>query len=259
MVSKGALRDFLDGIRALMTFFTVIPMGGSHSIQRAFDYAWLSPLIIPLITGLIPGLVGSWVWRITNNPLASSSIAYSLLLVLTGFNHIDGFADTVDALMIRGDVNERLRVLKDPHKGPVAIASTVLLIILSISFLTTRPSELWEILYVAEVTSKASCCTSALLGREPSYQGLGYALTRTLRRRYAYVLITDLASAIISYLILGPLGAISLVIVVALYLPVFNHLQNSFGGAVGDLYGFTLEVTRTAAIILQSLMQVLTL
>lgn len=252
MLGKSGVKETMDGIRGVITFFTIIPLGGSHNVEKAFGMSWTAPLIVPLITGLIPGFLGLVVWHLTGNYLVSASTAYTLLLILTGFNHIDGFADTVDALMVR-DLNERLKVLKDPHKGPVAIASTVLLILISISFLTLIPGKILYVLYIAEVASKNSCCTSSLIGKEPNYQGLGYSLTRILRNKAVQVIIVDLVSIIISYVLLSIWGALTLIITILISMVVFNHIQGLFNGAVGDLYGFILELSRVIAIISLSL------
>ncbi|WP_054854482.1 adenosylcobinamide-GDP ribazoletransferase [Vulcanisaeta distributa] len=113
------MRDIIDDLRAVITFFTIIPIGGSHDVSRALINAWIAIIIIPPITGLLPGLLGYYLGFFIHNGLFIASITYLLLLVLTGgLNHIDGFADVVDALMVRGgSIEDRIRVLKDRIGG----------------------------------------------------------------------------------------------------------------------------------------------
>ena len=50
----------------------------------------------------------------------------------TGFLHLDGFMDSCDAILSRRDLEERRRILKDPHTGSFAVISLVILTILSL-------------------------------------------------------------------------------------------------------------------------------
>ena len=241
----------------VITFFTVIPIGGSHDVSKAFEFVWASILIIPPITGLIPGLVGYYVWDITRNGLLSASMAYASLLLLTGFNHIDGFSDVVDALMVRGSVEERIRVLKDPHRGSAAIATVVLLVILAISALMGLTSRMWQSLFTAEIISKSSCCLSALVGREPPYRGLGWQLTISAKRNASPIIASSLVGLVITYVLSGLIGLLSFILTMVICIFMFIVIQGKLGGAVGDLYGFTLEVSRTISLMLIYLLYII--
>ncbi len=168
----GGIRDAIDDLRAVITFFTVIPIGGTHDVSRALRNAWLAVIIVPPITGLLPGLFGYYLSLLTHNDLLIAVITYMLLLLLTGLNHIDGFADVVDALMVRGSIEDRIRVLKDPHRGGSAsIAMVVLLVILAVSSLINLIHVLWQSLLIAEFVSKSSCCLCGVIGKRPSHKG----------------------------------------------------------------------------------------
>ncbi|MFB6469832.1 MAG: adenosylcobinamide-GDP ribazoletransferase [Vulcanisaeta sp. AZ3] len=244
------LSNLSEDVRSILTFFTIIPMGGSHDVLRAFRRAWLAIIIVPPITGLIPGFVGFYLWVFTHNNLLSASLAYALLLILTGLNHIDGFSDVIDALMVRGSVEERIKVLKDPHRGSAAIAMVVLLIAVAISALTGLPNYMWQSLFTAEIASKAACCLSALIGREPPYRGLGWQLTVSIKESWYYVAVFVVIGLSIVYVIMGFLGLVISLGSVVVSVLLFLIIQRSFGGAVGDLYGFTLEVSRVISLLL---------
>ena len=250
MVIHNRASNFVNGVKAVITFFTVIPIGGSHDVVKAFEYVWLATLIIPPITGLVPGLVGYYIWITTHNGLFSASIAYTSLLLLTGLNHIDGFSDVIDALMVRGSVEDRIKVLKDPHRGSAAIAMVTLSIILAISALLGLTNRMWQSLFVAEVISKSSCCLSALIGREPPYRGLGWQLTVIARRRITPIITSSLLGLAITYVMLGIIGAVSFTATILISILIFMHLQGKFSGAVGDLYGFILEVSRVLSLMI---------
>ena len=248
------IRDFINDVRAVITFFTIIPIGGTHDVSRALRNAWLAVIVVPPITGLIPGLLGYYLGLLTRNYLLVASITYTLLLILTGLNHIDGFADVIDALMVRGSIEDRVRVLKDPHRGSASIAMVVLLIVLAVSSLPNLMRVLWQSLFVAEVVSKSACCLCGVIGKEPNYVGLGRQLTRYSKERVHLIIAAIITGLAITYLVLGPIGVATALASVALGVLLFTALQGSLGGAVGDLYGFTLEVSRVITLVLLSLL-----
>lgn len=76
--------------------------------------SWFAVIIVPPITGLLPGLLGFYLRDVVHSDLLIASVSYAAVLMLTGLNHIDGFADVIDALMVRGgSIEDRIRVLKD--------------------------------------------------------------------------------------------------------------------------------------------------
>lgn len=50
--------------------------------------------------------------------------------LVTGFIHLDGYMDTSDAILSRRPLEEKLRILKDPHTGAFAVISVVVLLLL---------------------------------------------------------------------------------------------------------------------------------
>lgn len=238
------VRDFIDDLRSVITFFTVIPIGGPHDVSRALKNAWLAIIIVPVITGLLPGLFGYYLSLFVHNDLLTSSITYLLLLILTGLNHIDGFADVIDALMVRGSIEDRVRVLKDPHRGSASIAMVTLLVILAVSSLPNLMRVLWQSLLMAEIVSKSSCCLCGVVGKEPGHRGLGWQLTMYSKEKVRLILAALIIGLVITYLLLGLIGVFIALTSMALSMLLFMALQRSLGGAVGDLYGFILEVSR---------------
>lgn len=244
------VRGAIDDLRAVITFFTIIPIGGSHDISKALRNAWLAIIIIPPITGLLPGLLGYYLYPFIHNNLLTASITYLLLLILTGLNHVDGFADVIDALMVRGSIEDRIRVLKDPHRGSASIVMVVLLIIIAISALLNLMGILWQSLLIAEIVSKSSCCLCGIIGKEPGYKGLGWQLTRYSKESVHLIIMAIIIGIIITYLLLGLVGIVVSLGSMALSALLFVVLQRGFGGSVGDLYGFTLETSRVITLIL---------
>ncbi|MDH7556838.1 MAG: adenosylcobinamide-GDP ribazoletransferase, partial [Candidatus Methanosuratincola sp.] len=100
----------IGGLRSVLSFLTVLPFG-SGTIDEMAQYAFFFPAAGALI-GAISGGAGLVLFKFLDNSLAGW-LTLLVLLLLTGFNHIDGVLDLGDALMFRGSSERRLEILHD--------------------------------------------------------------------------------------------------------------------------------------------------
>jgi cobalamin-5''-phosphate synthase (EC 2.7.8.26) len=77
-------------IKALLAFFTAVPL---KAPELDFTCAWA----LPYVAAPVVGGAGAAAYAATHDPLVS----YLVLLLATGLNHLDGLADSADALMVR--------------------------------------------------------------------------------------------------------------------------------------------------------------
>ena len=100
------------------------------------DKARIAQVAMFPLVGTMIGAVTCFCWWIIADvlflsPILSGSILTGLYFLLTGFIHLDGFMDCADAIMPRHpDLEQRLRILKDPHSGAFALISLVLMILI---------------------------------------------------------------------------------------------------------------------------------
>ncbi|MEZ0320040.1 MAG: adenosylcobinamide-GDP ribazoletransferase [Pyrobaculum sp.] len=208
-------------VKALVSFFTIVPAKGPLD----FRCAWALPYVVPPITALPPALLLA--------AGASPLLAYALLLLMTGLNHLDGLADVADALMVRD--RERARaVLEDPRRGTAGIFAAVAAFVIP-AFHLASP---WQLVF-AEVYSKALTVTFA--GRSTAFKkGLGDVFIEATRRRWPLALP---ALALAAYA--DPIAFLAATAAsAAFYLAAYRHL----GGANGDVFGYLLEVSRASYI-----------
>ncbi len=80
-------------------------------------------------------------------------------------------------------------------------------------------------------------------------------LTTYSKEKVHIIIAVLIIALIITYLLLKLIGLLVALITMAFNTLLFIALQNNLGGgAVGDLYGFTLEVSRVTALVLMSLL-----
>jgi len=210
-------------LRALLSFFTIIPAGAA---ELNFKCAWALPYVVPpLVAG--PAAAALWLG-------ASPHVAYLLLLLMTGLNHLDGLADVADALMTR-DRDRARAVLEDPRRGTGGIFAVVATYAVATASIAS-PLQL----LLAEVFSKALTVAIAAFSK-PFKPGLGALFIDGAKSSWPLAL-PALAVAVA----LRPAATLAaLAVALALYAVAYKHL----GGANGDIFGYLLEVSRVAYIV----------
>jgi adenosylcobinamide-GDP ribazoletransferase len=97
-------------------------------------------LVFLPVVGLVIGLIWYGLYLLAQKadmPLSLQAAALMLYpYLITGFIHLDGFMDTSDALLSRRTLEEKLRILKDPHTGAFAVISVAVLFIICYAAVT---------------------------------------------------------------------------------------------------------------------------
>lgn len=89
--------------------------------------------MLPLVGALI-GVVVCLCWWLLSligcGGLLAGALLTGVYFLLTGFIHVDGFMDCSDAIMPRHpEMEERRRILKDPHAGAFAVICLVIMLL----------------------------------------------------------------------------------------------------------------------------------
>lgn len=199
----GPLGRQLGELRAALAMLTRVPVGGGRAAgtgARAFG-----------IVGALVGLAGfiPLVGLGAAVPPASAILAVAAMAILSGGIHLDGLADTADALVAVGpDAAERAR--KDPAVGVGGATALILVVgleIASLTLLVTGSGPLYAALtcVVAGAASRIVPVVLVRLARSrASPGGLGAWLAgRTTTADAAVALLTGLSVAIASALAIG--------------------------------------------------------
>ncbi len=106
-----------------LSFLTVLPIplkGGPQGVARTTPF-------FPL-AGLLKGLILIGLASVVSPFLPVKVLAGGILLLHTGLSgglHLDGLADTIDAVAARTDRQRRLRIMKDPSVGPLGATANL--------------------------------------------------------------------------------------------------------------------------------------
>lgn len=221
------------GILAQLSFFTIIPSIKSD-LETIAKYSFLSPIFVGLITGIIDFSFYFALWNIIG--FFSKILLFAIIEVVRGFNHLDGLLDISDALMVKGNMEKRIKAMKDVEIGSGGIgASLVYFSIMLVALLNLQDPSLYS--FFVLISSEIACRSLGLLilstlkPMENSY--LGKIFNSYLSNKYILLLIQA-----IPFLLVIPM-----LLYTILYLFFYYIGKTSFHGSSGDLTGFVITLS----------------
>ena len=103
----------LQTVAVAFAMFSAVPVPQFNWTEKNMRYAMCAFPLIGVVIGLLWFLCG-----VLPLPGAARAAGFCLIPVwVTGGIHLDGYADTCDALSSYGDREKKLEILKDPHCG----------------------------------------------------------------------------------------------------------------------------------------------
>lgn len=212
---------------------------------------------LPVVAAFLGAIEGAAAWGALQlfGAAAAAALIIALALLLTGFHHADGLADVADAVMAGGGVTRRLAVLKDRTTGVGAVATLILVLLVSWAALleilpSLEASTLPWVMMSVEVSSRF-CLLAAGIFSRASHTGTGSAFLEALKGGKGAVAIG--VSVLFLAALALPLGfEIPLACAVSaltLGLALAGAGKIWFGGANGDLLGASAELGRMAALL----------
>ena len=253
------MRTVLQTVAVAFSMFSAVPMPQFAWTEKNMRYALCA---FPLV-----GVLCALVWTVLAAlPLPGflRGVLFCLAPALvTGGIHLDGYADTADALASLGDKEKKQEILHDPHCGAFAVIRLIC----------------WFLLYLA------LCVTLKPTGRAVVCAGVGFVLSRALSgwaiATLPLALDTGLAHTFASVAdkrtvgrVLGVLAVLlaagqivlagwagaATALAALLTLWQYAHVaKKQFGGISGDLAGWFLqkcELWQLAALVLCQLLGV---
>jgi len=206
-----------------------------------------SILYYPLV-GLIIGIIISLIFFISDN--VDDALQAALVLfcwtLLTGALHLDGLADTVDALAGgHGQKGRILQIMKDPAAGPMAVITLICVMLLQYSALISIQDGL--VLIAIPVISRALVLLLFINTDYVREQGLGSTLKTHLPHKTAYWVLAISSFTVVMFL--GLDGSLLIGLNLALLFYIRGKLIKSIGGFSGDVAGALLVLSETLSLV----------
>ena len=244
MLLKSALIAF--------SMFSAIPVPQTNWDERSMQYSLCA---FPFV-GVVIALCGKgWdmLCTVISVPELMRGAGLCLLpVLLTGGIHLDGYADTWDALSSHTEVENRQKILKDPHLGAFAGIRLCVYFIASLALWTCLTEV--RLFSLLGIYGLSRCLSGIALTVFPLRPGSGLARTfaEAAKRRQVRGILCIMALFFAGLLVVGggPLPCAAAVIVFLRYRRI---CERDFEGLSGDLAGWfvqTAEIWMLAMLIL---------
>ncbi|MEV1290406.1 adenosylcobinamide-GDP ribazoletransferase [Micromonospora sp. NPDC049679] len=241
------------GARLAVTTFTVLPLRAGRVDRPA---AAVAMSLAPLAGALLGVVLAAALLGLTAAgapPLVAGVAVVALGALLTRGLHLDGLADTVDALGSHRSGEAALQIMKKPDVGPFGVAALTVVLLLQATALAALPARGWAAALAAVVAATAAgrlavswACRRGVPAARPD--GLGALVAGTVPA--SVLAVATVAVAATAFAAApgrpwqGPAAVLAALAVAVLLIP---HVVRRFGGITGDVLGAAVEVTTTVA------------
>ena len=228
----------LQTIAVAFAMFSAIPVPQFDWNEKNMRYAMCAFPLIGAVCGALWCLCGAL-------PLPALVRAGGFCLVpvwVTGGIHLDGYADTCDALSSYGSREKKLEILKDPHCGAFAVIRLCSYFLAYFALCTAmqftpRIGLCWTLALVLERALSGLAIASFPLARST---GLAHTFASAADRKAVRSVLLVLAGLLSAVLVL--LGGGALVLAALLVFWRYRVVSDrQFGGITGDLAGWFLQ------------------
>lgn len=229
----------------MVTFLTRIPLKMNFEINDD-DFVkgiWYMPVI-----GLLIGSILYAIYFISSrffSPIVTAAIIIIIYIFMTGGLHLDGLADTSDAIFSYRSRERMLEIMKDSHIGTFGVVAIVLYLLAMTALLTEVPQACLIFPLAGRSASLLSCASNPYARTS----GMGKSIIEGTKSKHViFAAALTLISAAALYFISANATASILIIIAftASMLSVFfisRSISHKLGGITGDVIGFAVETS----------------
>jgi adenosylcobinamide-GDP ribazoletransferase len=238
------VRDTVAGVRLALTTLTVLPLRAGRVDRATAAVAMgVAPVVGLLLGGVLAVLLVAL--RAAGAPdLLAGALTVATAVLLTRGLHLDGLADTVDALGSYRSGGAALDVMKKPDIGPFGVAAIALALLIQAAAMGPQAAVL---AWTAGRLAITVACRRGVPAARPD--GLGALVAGTVPGPVVAGLAVAVAAgavwAVPGRPWQGPVVVAAALLVVLL---LVRHAVRRFGGVTGDVLGAVAEVATTVTL-----------
>ncbi|MFC4145845.1 adenosylcobinamide-GDP ribazoletransferase [Micromonospora mangrovi] len=239
-----------DGVRLAVTTFTTLPLRAGRVDRAAAARAMaLAPAVGALLGALLGGVL--LLTAALAPPLVAAGVTVALGALLTRGLHLDGLADTVDALGSYRRGAAALEIMKKPDVGPFGVVALVVVLLLQAAVLAELAGRGWAAALAAVVAATAAgrlgvavACRRGVPAARPD--GLGALVAGTVGP-VALVVGTAAVALLAVPAVPGRpwQGPVAVLAALAVAVGLLRHGVRRLGGITGDVLGAVVEIVTT--------------
>jgi len=241
----------LQGFIMSIGMFSIIPVPIKSWNDKSL------PIVLPTLP-LVGAIIGaiwyglSYLLSLLFLPLMLESVVVLFIpLVLSGCIHLDGYMDTADAVLSRRDLEEKKRILKDPHTGAFAVIALIILLLFQFSavYTITDAQKGLLIFIFIPIISRCIAGIAGLNLKLISETGINASFKNGSKTGHTiFTCIVLLICCTAAWFILG-LSMLPLLVEAVIGVIAVWYLYKQFKGISGDLCGCVITVSELSALI----------
>jgi adenosylcobinamide-GDP ribazoletransferase len=245
----------VGGLRLAVTTLTVLPLRAGRVDRKAAGVAMaVAPLVGAglgvVLAGVLLGLTAAGA-----PALVAAGVTVAASALLTRGLHLDGLADTVDALGSYRSGAGALDTMKKPDIGPFGVAAIALMLLIQTAALAALARDSWAGGGWAVVAAFAAgrlavplVCRRGVPAARP--QGLGALVAGTVPTTVVLAAGAVVAAGAVWAVPGRPWqGPVAVAVAAAFVLALLRHAVRRFGGITGDVIGAAVEVATTVVLV----------
>lgn len=236
----------MDGFLAALQFLTIL-RGVKVTNHKGLVSATMYFPVIGAFLGLILIILNKCLSILFPEPLLSLSLVITLI-ILTGALHLDGLADTFDAIFSGRDKEKMLSIMHDSHKGTFGVIAIVTIILLKVNLLSLLSIDLKNLgLFLMTLLSRYSM--NLAITFFPYAREEGKAKVFFENRNLKTFALSTLLTLLLLGITLQGLSLLILLLVIIFTLIICFAIKIKVGGLTGDILGALCELNELVVLI----------
>jgi adenosylcobinamide-GDP ribazoletransferase len=228
-------------------FLTSIPVGKRSIKDTSLAGSAVYFPLVGLLLGFILAGIDYGLGHVLPN-LLTSAITVTVLVLLTGALHFEGFADSCDGLFGGHTRERRLEIMRTKNVGAYAVAGGALLLILKFAAIASLPSG-WDRFWIIVLFPTMARWGMALALSVFPYareHGLGTAFRGV---KTAHIVTAGAIALIATVIFAGLAGALLFALATIVAILIGLWVIKLLGGLTGDIYGAINELSEVIILI----------
>ncbi len=241
--------NLFRALAVALSMYSKIPVPAVKWEEKNMKYAMCFFPVVGVVIGLLQLLASC----VMGEAAHCGTILYAAVMTLipvavTGGIHLDGFADTTDALCSYGDREKKLKILKDPNTGAFAVIGLCSYFLAVFALWSEMPERVVPVTACIYVLSRSLSGISVVTFQAAKESGLLKSFQDAAQETGTRIVLAVWAgAAILSMLCLSwKEGAAAALAALLSFLYYKRMSREKFGGTTGDLAGYFLQVCELA-------------
>ncbi len=237
----------LRSVIIAFSMYSRIPMPKVDWNEKNMRYSLCFFPLVGAVTGLCQLGCYYGLNALSVSRTATAVLMTVLPILISGGIHMDGFLDTIDAKSSYKPVEEKLKILKDPHTGAFAVIYAMVYLLATFGlYYEITETGLW-VMAVGYVCERVFSGYSVIALKKAKKEGTAAAFADAAKDKQKWIknmiFPLEFIICIVLFGIINPVyGGVCIVAALLAYWHYCHMSAQQFGGVTGDMAGYFLQV-----------------